>query len=86
MARDPLVRDHVRRALGQWNGVHTASSRRIARVRLLPDVPSIDANEITDKGYINQRIGLERRAAEVERLYADPPDPDGTLAMINPPG
>ena len=27
--------------------------------------PSIDANEITDKGYINQRLALERRAADV---------------------
>ena len=32
--------------------------------------PSIDANEITDKGYINQRAVLAHRAAAVERLYA----------------
>ena len=37
---------------------------------LLPDAPSIDANEITDKGYINQRLALERRRADVERLFA----------------
>jgi feruloyl-CoA synthase len=36
----------------------------------------MDAGEITDKGYVNQRAVLERRAAEVARLYADPPDPD----------
>ena len=36
---------------------------------------SIDANEITDKGYINQRTVLTRRAALIERLYADPADP-----------
>jgi feruloyl-CoA synthase len=41
---------------------------------LLDDPPSIDANEITDKGYINQRRALERRAAAVERLYAAAPD------------
>ena len=34
---------------------------------------SIDAGEITDKGYINQRAVLERRAAIVERLYRNPP-------------
>jgi feruloyl-CoA synthase len=34
---------------------------------------SIDANEITDKGYLNQRAVLERRAALVEKLYS--PDP-----------
>jgi feruloyl-CoA synthase len=37
--------------------------------------PQIDASEITDKGYINQRAVIERRAAEVERLYAAE-DPD----------
>ena len=38
--------------------------------------PSIDAGEITDKGYLNQRAILERRAALVERLYAEPPAGD----------
>jgi feruloyl-CoA synthase len=36
----------------------------------------VDGNEITDKGYINQRAVLTRRAALVERLYAEPPAPD----------
>ena len=44
----------------------------IARVILMHEPPSIDANEITDKGYINQRAVLERRAELVERLYAEP--------------
>ena len=70
------MREHVRRSLAQWNAAHPGSSERIARVMLLPDAPSIDANEITDKGYINQRLALERRAAEVARLYATAPDPD----------
>ena len=39
----------------------------------MAEPPSIDANEITDKGYINQRAVLERRAASVEMLHADPP-------------
>ena len=70
LARHPAVREHVRRALARWNAAHPGSSERIARVLLLPDAPSIDANEITDKGYINQRLALERRAAEVARLFA----------------
>jgi len=45
-------------------------------VLLLPDAPSIDGNEITDKGYINQRLALERRKADVERLFAPSPDAD----------
>ncbi len=59
-----------RPAIAQWNAEHRGSSERIARVLLLPDAPSIDANEITDKGYINQRLALERRTADVERLFA----------------
>jgi feruloyl-CoA synthase len=43
------------------------------RALVMSEPPSIDANEITDKGYINQRAVLERRAALVERLHADPP-------------
>jgi hypothetical protein len=38
--------------------------------------PSIDGNELTDKGYINQRAGLERRADLVGRLCAARPDQD----------
>jgi hypothetical protein len=29
---------------------------------------------MTDKGYLNQRRTLECRAADVVRLYAEPPD------------
>src|SRR5215475_842414 len=46
-----------------------ASSRIIVRAMLMVEPPSIDGNELTDKGYINQRAGLERRAELVERLY-----------------
>jgi feruloyl-CoA synthase len=42
----------------------------------MAEPPSIDGNELTDKGYINQRAGLDRRAALVARLYADPPGED----------
>ena len=37
---------------------------------VMTEPPSIDANEITDKGYMNQRAVLERRAALVEKLYS----------------
>jgi feruloyl-CoA synthase len=53
-----------------------ASSMRIARAMLMTEPASIDGNELTDKGYINQRAGLDRRAALVERLYADRPGED----------
>jgi feruloyl-CoA synthase len=47
-----------------------SSSTHPARLLVMSEPPSIDANEITDKGYINQRAVLERRAAEVQKLYA----------------
>jgi feruloyl-CoA synthase len=37
---------------------------------VMSEPPSIDANEITDKGYMNQRAVLERRAALVEKLHS----------------
>ena len=46
------------------------SSQCPARALVLAEPPSADAGEITDKGYINQRAVLQRRAAGVERLYA----------------
>jgi feruloyl-CoA synthase len=70
------VVQHIREGLRRHNEEHPGSSTRIGRVLLMPDPPSIDANEITDKGYVNQRACLERRADLVERLYAEPVDPD----------
>jgi feruloyl-CoA synthase len=50
------------------------SSTYATRALLMAEPPSIDANEITDKGYINQRAVLACRAGLVERLYAESPD------------
>jgi feruloyl-CoA synthase len=58
------------------NAAQAGPSMKIARVLLMAEPPSIDANEITDKGYINHRATLDRRHAFVERLYAEPPPSD----------
>jgi len=58
------------------NDGHPGSSTRIGRALLMAEGPSMDAGEITDKGYINQSTSLERRKALVEKLYADPPGND----------
>jgi feruloyl-CoA synthase len=50
------------------------SSTFPARLLVMTEAPSIDANEITDKGYMNQRAVLERRAALVEKLYSADPE------------
>jgi len=44
-----------------------------ARAVLLDEPPNADAGEITDKGYLNQRAVLQRRADLVAALYADAP-------------
>jgi feruloyl-CoA synthase len=49
------------------------TSARVRRAILLAEPPSLDIGETTDKGSINQRAVLARRAALVEELYADPP-------------
>jgi feruloyl-CoA synthase len=70
------VREALRRFLRRHNETSPASSTRITRALFLAEPLSIDANEITDKGYINQRAVLERRAALVERLYGEPAAPE----------
>ena len=73
----PEVLACLKRGLEAHNkSTEGASSMRVARAMLMVEPASIDGNELTDKGYINQRAGLERRAALVERLYADPPGED----------
>jgi len=79
LAGHPAVRARLAAALATHNAANPASSRRIARALLLAEPPSIAAGEITDKGYVNQRAVLARRAHLVDRLYADPPAPDLVL-------
>jgi len=74
LVQDASVRARVIEAIERYNETHAGSSRRIGRALLLVEPPALDAGEITDKGYINQRAVLRERAALVARLYADPPD------------
>ncbi len=48
------------------------SSQRVDRVLVLRAPPVLDAGEVTDKGYVNQRAVRERRAAHVALLSAEP--------------
>jgi len=70
----------LRERLAAFNAGAGGSSRRVARFTVMTEPPSIDAGEITDKGYVNQRATLERRAALVEALYVNPP-PEGVVAV-----
>jgi feruloyl-CoA synthase len=68
---DPDLIAHVSAALRRLNA-GTGSSARVERLLLLADPPDMDAGEITDKGYVNQRAVRERRADAVALLLADP--------------
>lgn len=78
-ADDPAVRGRLAAALAALNA-GAGSSARVTRLLLCTDPPDLDAGEITDKGYINQRAVLDRRADLVARLHADPPGPEVIVA------
>lgn len=65
------VRQRLHDDVAAYNAQNPASSTRIARVLFLTEPLNIDAGEVTDKGYVNQRAVLERRHNLVERLHSD---------------
>ncbi|MDF0522638.1 feruloyl-CoA synthase [Bradyrhizobium yuanmingense] len=74
-ASDVLAHDKVRAAIAQGlaklKQQSGNSSGHATRALLLAEPPSVDGGEITDKGYINQRAVLTRRAEAVARLNDD---------------
>lgn len=65
--------------LRDYNSANPASSMSVVRIALLATPPAIEANEITDKGYVNQAAALVQRADDVARLYA------ATESVLPPP-
>ena len=80
VVRHPKLHVALKAKLAAYNAAHPGSSQRVARVLLMTEPPNIDAGEITDKGYLNQRAILARRAALVERLYSEMPSDDVVAA------
>jgi feruloyl-CoA synthase len=76
LLRHPLIRARVEAGLSALDKPGSGSSTCIRRALLMSEPPSIDAGEITDKGYVNQRAVLTRRKALVEALYQNPPSED----------
>jgi feruloyl-CoA synthase len=82
LMRETKTRDYIRDAVRAHNQTSGGgSSRAVKRLLLMAEPPLIDANEITDKGYVNQRACLERRADLVQRLY--PETPDAEIILID---
>jgi feruloyl-CoA synthase len=79
------LRRALQEALDRVAREGTGSSMRVARAIVLAEPPSIDAGEITDKGSINQRAVLQRRAALAESLYAEPPAAEVLVAAPRKP-
>ena len=71
--RDEAVRTKLRSLLESFGAQATGNSNRVERAMLLEEPPSLDAGEITDKGSLNQRVILDRRADLVEELYEPNP-------------
>lgn len=74
LANMPELRGIIHRTLSNHNTNNPGVSTRFARVTFLMEPPSIDAQEISDKGTINQAIALQRRADDVARIYSKNPD------------
>jgi feruloyl-CoA synthase len=69
LIRHPAVIAHVTEGLRAHNRAKPGSSTRIHRALLMAEPPSMENHEITEKGYVNQRAALERRADMVARLF-----------------
>lgn len=71
-----VLRERLRNGLQALRDEGAGSSQTPSRLLVLPDAPSLASGELTDKGYLNQRLALARRAADVERLHRHPIDPE----------
>ena len=60
----------VAQALASHNRDNPGQSSRIGRLLFLADPPDPEAHEVSDKGSINRRMVLNRRADDVAQLFA----------------
>jgi feruloyl-CoA synthase len=77
------VRAFFRGVFARHNSAFPTSSGRIERAVLLSVPPQLDANETTDKGYINQLAVLNNRADVVKRVFMEPVVAEVILAPRN---
>jgi len=69
LAENSDLRAHLKEKFVAYNYEQKGSSRRIARLMIMTELPSVQNNEITDKGYLNQMATLTARQSLVEQLY-----------------
>jgi len=66
------VRAVFQERLQSFAAASTGSSTRVERALLMETPPSLETQEITDKGTVNQKAVLKNRAHLVEELYREP--------------
>ena len=71
---EAALRAEVAAGLRRLNARATGIGERVARALVLDGAPDPHCGELTDKGYINQALARARRSAEIEQLFAEPPD------------
>ena len=64
----------VAEGLARLNAAAKGGGGKVGRALILNKAPDPHSGEITDKGYINQALARARRAAELERMFAEAPD------------
>lgn len=74
LARDEQLRTAIEARLSAHAAGQGGSATRVCRAVIVPEAPSLDRGEITDKGSINQRQMLARWENLIELLYREPPD------------
>jgi feruloyl-CoA synthase len=72
---EPSLRDELSAALQRLASASGGSSQCIERLLVLTKPAQLDAGELTDKGYVNQRRTRRRRSAQVALLSAEPVAP-----------
>jgi feruloyl-CoA synthase len=70
MVAHPALIGALSERLGKDAG---SASLRVERLMLMAEPPSMDANEIADKGYVNQATTRSRRAHLVDELFQPQP-------------
>ena len=83
IARNEEVRGKFRTLLQELAQTSTGSSNRVQRAMLMEEPPSLDAQEVTDKGSFNQGAVLRNRTALVQELYAPEPS-ERTIVVAEP--
>ncbi|KUF08720.1 feruloyl-CoA synthase [Pseudoponticoccus marisrubri] len=71
---DPTLQAEIEERMRDMARAATGSAKRISRAIILAEPPSLKDGEITDKGSLNTRKIITRRAELLERLY-DNEDP-----------